>query len=276
MGHALVLKEVRELRQKIPGMGVIKLHYLLHDFFTDHSIKMGRDKMYRLLGDYDLLIRRTHRRKPITTNSNHPFYKYKNLIKELSVTRINQLWVSDITYMRVGNGFCYLSLITDAFSRKIVGYHLAADLKTQGPLKALKMALNNYDPTTGLSLIHHSDRGLQYCCGQYIDCLNKHSVTISMTQNGDPYENALAERMNGILKYDFELAKSFQSLGELRPLVQTAIAYYNNVRPHLSLKMATPQAVHLGHKAVKTGGDELPLRVKASFYGTPAKPNKNS
>lgn len=276
MGHSLVLKEVAGLRQKVPGMGVIKLHYLMRDFFIDHNIKMGRDKMYRLLGDYDLLIRRRSGRKPITTNSNHPFYKYKNLTEHLSVTRINQLWVSDITYMRVATGFCYLSLITDAFSRKIVGYHLASDLKTQGPLRALKMALDSYDHTCGQPLVHHSDRGLQYCCQQYVDILHKHRILISMTQNGDPYQNALAERMNGILKYDFELSKPFHSLKELTPLVHKAIVNYNNLRPHLSLKMATPQAVHEGQKAVKTGENDPPLGVKACFYGASETTNKKT
>lgn len=244
LGHAVVLNEVVGLREKIPGMGVIKLHHLLGPQLRDHGIKMGRDKLYELLGDYDLLIRKPHRRQPITTNSNHPFYKYKNLVSQMIVTKINQLWVSDITYMKVNSKFCYLSLITDAFSRKIVGYHLAANLKAEGPLKALKMALSTYDPNEVGSLIHHSDRGLQYCCGEYIRTLGEYDIQVSMTQNGDPYENALAERMNGILKYDFNLNKTFKSLEELRGRVDLAVGYYNNLRPHLSLKMLTPELVH--------------------------------
>lgn len=235
------------VREKIPSLGVIKLHWVLGDTLRDHGIKMGRDKLYRLLGDYGLLITKRSRRRPITTNSNHPFYKYKNLVKEMTLIRPNQLWVSDITYLKVSGQFCYLSLITDAFSRKIVGYHLAVNLKTDGPLKALKMALSTYRPgTEGQRLIHHSDRGLQYCCGDYIKTLNSHDIQISMTQNGDPYENALAERMNGILKYDFNLRKTFKTQEGLRLAVDRAVGYYNSLRPHLSLKMSTPDRVHSG------------------------------
>ncbi|GAC1598859.1 MAG: hypothetical protein NVS3B19_20940 [Ginsengibacter sp.] len=242
----MVLKEVAGVREKIPRLGVIKLHWVLGDTLRDHGIKMGRDKMYRLLGDYGLLIPKRSRRHPITTNSNHPFYKYKNLIKEMTLIRPNQLWVSDITYLKVSGQFCYLSLITDAFSRKIVGYHVAPNLKTEGPLRALKMALSSYGNDDQQSLIHHSDRGLQYCCGEYIKTLSSHQIQISMTQNGDPYENALAERMNGILKYDFNLRKTFKTIEGLRLAVDDAVGYYNSLRPHLSLKMSTPDAVHSG------------------------------
>lgn len=239
-----MLQEVSSLRQKIPGIGTIKLHYLLAGQLKEHGIKMGRDKMYELLGDYGMLIARRAARKPITTNSNHPFYKYKNMAKEMTLTRANQLWVSDITYLRVNSSFCYLSLITDAFSRKIVGYHLAANLKTEGPLAALTMALRNYHPQNNSSVVHHSDRGLQYCCGEYIRTLSDHNVQVSMSQNGDPYENPLAERMNCTLKYDFNLHKTFKSIAELSSTVDEAVFNYNNLRPHLSLKMLTPQAVH--------------------------------
>lgn len=235
------------IREKIPRLGAVKLHWILGDTLREHGIKMGRDKLYKLLGDYGLLITKKVRRHPITTNSNHPFYKYKNLIKEMTLRGPNQLWVSDITYLKVSGQFCYLSLVTDAFSRKIVGYHVAPNLKTEGPLKALQMALSTYHPAPdGAGLIHHSDRGLQYCCGDYIKTLSDHHIQISMTQNGDPYENALAERMNGILKYDFNLRKNFKTIEALTPAVEQAIGYYNSLRPHLSLKMSTPDAVHSG------------------------------
>jgi putative transposase len=244
LGNAVVLTEVGLIRQKVPRLGTGKLHFLLKDSLKEHGIKMGRDKMYKLLADYNMLIGNRRTRKPITTNSNHPFYRYRNLIKEMKVTRINQLWVSDITYLRVNNTFLYLSLVTDAFSRKIVGHYLSTDLKTEGPLAALQMALKGYLPHDHKWLIHHSDRGIQYCCGQYTRTLMDHNIQISMTQNGDPYENPLAERMNGILKNDFELYKTFRTMEELRLHVNRAVENYNNFRPHLSLNMKTPQAVH--------------------------------
>ena len=244
LGNAVVLREVALVRNKVPRLGTDKLHFLLGNQFREHGIKIGRDKLYKLLGDYNMLIGNRRTRKPITTNSNHPFYKYRNLTKEMKITRINQLWVSDITYLRVSNTFLYLSLITDAFSRKIVGYHLASNLKAEGPLSALKMALKSYTPYGDQWLIHHSDRGVQYCCGEYTKTLKDHNIKISMTQNGDPYENALAERINGILKNDFNLYKTFKSIEELRLHLDDAIENYNTFRPHLSLKMLTPQEVH--------------------------------
>lgn len=244
MQQAIVLKLVEQIREKMPRLGVIKLYYLLQKPLEEHGIKMGRDKLYDLLNYYGLLIRKKRRRKPITTDSDHPFYKYKNLIKGMQINRPDLVWVSDITYIRLTHGFCYLSLITDAFSRRIVGYFLNKDLGREGTMNALRMALSGSTRKRSSMLIHHSDRGLQYCCGEYIALLNHHNIGISMTQNGDPYENAIAERVNGILKDEFNLANTFKSMQETQLLLDQAIKNYNEQRPHFSLNLLTPNQVH--------------------------------
>ena len=244
MQQAIVLKLVEQIREKIPGIGVIKLYHMLREPMEAHGIKMGRDKLYDLLSYFGLLIRKKRRRQPITTDSNHPFYKYKNLIKSMPITRPNLVWVSDITYIRLIHGFCYLNLITDAFSRKIVGYFLNKNLSSEGTIIALRMALSECKRNSTTMLIHHSDRGLQYCCKEYIKILNDHHVGISMTQNGDPYENAIAERVNGILKHQFNLGNTFKSMNEVQLTLDQAIKNYNELRPHLSLNLLTPVQVH--------------------------------
>lgn len=250
MEQAIILKLVQEIRMNMPRIGTIKLYHLLQQSMKEHEIKMGRDKLYDLLGHFGLLIRRKRRRKPLTTDSDHPFFKYKNLIKGLQIIRPNQVWVCDITYVRLSNGFCYLSLVTDAFSRRIVGYRLKADLASEGTIYALRMAITGCTRKRSDMLIHHSDRGLQYCCREYIELLNHHNIGISMTQNGDPYENAMAERVNGILKDEFGLCGTFKSLQEAQVAVDHAIRFYNDKRPHFALKLKTPAQVHA---ALETG-----------------------
>ena len=242
--QAIVLKLVEDIRSKMPRIGTIKLYSMLQLPMEEHGIKMGRDKLYDLLSYYGLLIRRKRRRKAITTDSNHPFYRYDNLVKHLQVSRPNQVWVSDITYIRLSRGFCYLNLVTDACSRKIVGHCLYKDLSSEGTLKALQMALQHNPRHRQEQLIHHSDRGIQYCCGEYIKLLTSHHIAISMTKNGDPYENALAERVNGILKEEFKLNHTYPSLQSAQQAVSQAIKYYNELRPHLSLQLKTPVQVH--------------------------------
>ena len=244
MQQEIILKLVEEIRSKMPRIGVIKLYHLLQRPMAQHGIKMGRDKLYDLMNYYGLLIRRKPRRRPITTDSNHPFFKYKNLIKEIQVHRPNLIWVSDITYIRLVSGFCYLSLVTDVFSRKIVGYFLNKDLGSYGTIKALKMAVTNCNRKPNDLLIHHSDRGLQYCCAEYIALLSHHRISISMTQNGDPYENAIAERVNGILKEEFNLGNTFKSMQEAQATLDHAIENYNDQRPHFSLNLLTPKQVY--------------------------------
>ena len=172
----------------------------MQDFLTSHSFQIGRDAMFDLLADRGLLITKRKRRGFITTLSKHRFKKYPNIISNFIPVAPNQLWVCDITYIHLTNGFAYLSLITDAYSRKIVGFFLSRDLSTQGPLNALKMALAGNPDRNGL--IHHSDRGVQYCCDAYVKLLQDKKIKISMTENGDPLENAIAERVNGILKQE--------------------------------------------------------------------------
>ena len=228
----------------MPRLGVIKLYHLLQKPLAAHGIKMGRDKLYDLLNYYGLLIRKKRRRTPITTDSGHPFYKYRNMVKDLKIDHADHVWVSDITYIRLTHGFCYLSLVTDAFSRRIVGYYLNKDLGSQGTINALRMALSGSVRKKSSLLIHHSDRGLQYCCAEYVGLLTDHCIDISMTQNGDPYENALAERVNGILKDEFNLGNTFKSIQDAQLTLDEAIRNYNELRPHFSLNLLTPNEVY--------------------------------
>ena len=227
----------------MPRIGTRKLYHMLTDTLQEHKIKIGRDKLFDLLEEYGLLVRRRKRKRVSTTDSNHPFRKYPNLIRELQVIGPNQLWVSDITYIRLIDEFCYLSLVTDAYSRKIVGYCLYPTLQKEGPVAALKMALSSLPDTTD-SLIHHSDRGKQYCCDAYINMLTERKVAISMTEKGDPYENALAERVNRTLKEEFLLDKGFGSFELALAAVSKAINTYNTLRPHDSCNRLTPDQAH--------------------------------
>ena len=228
----------------MPRIGTRKLHYMLTETLQKHNISIGRDKLFDLLEDYGLLVRRRKRKRINTTDSNHPFRKYPNLIRELQVLRPNHLWVSDITYISLADCFCYLSLVTDAYSRKIIGYCLHPNLKKEGPLHALRIALDSLPGKPQTTLIHHSDRGLQYCCGDYITLLENNTVAISMTEKGDPYENAIAERVNGILKNEFALDKDFDSFNQAKAAVENAINIYNQLRPHASCNYLTPDQAH--------------------------------
>lgn len=241
LSDTIVLKLVEEIRRELPRAGVPKLHYLLQPSLHAHNIKLGRDALYDLLGKYGYLIR-YRRRKPYTTDSNHPFKKYPNLIRELLLTNPGRLWVSDITYIRLSQGFCYLSIITDAYSRKIVGYCLYPTLHSQGVINALLMATKH--SKRGEALIHHSDRGVQYCCSDYVQLLEHYNIRISMTEKGDPYENAIAERVNGILKGEFALSNTFSSFQEAEQAVQQSIEKYNHIRPHASCNYLTPVVAH--------------------------------
>ncbi len=243
-----ILEQVVKLREQLPGVGTGKLHHLLTNFLTEHHLKLGRDKLYDLLREHHLL-RYKRRKRAKTTNSQHPFYKYGNLVKELSVTRPNQLWVSDITYIRTENDFSYLSLITDAYSHKIVGWALDTTLQTKGPLTALHMAVKTL-PKGKESLIHHSDRGLQYCCKDYIQVLCSNEIRISMTQQGDPGENAIAERVNRTIKEEFN-CRAFFTFEQAKVNLAKTIQAYNNLRPHASCDYLTPNQVHLKEGRLK-------------------------
>ena len=241
--HEVVLKTVREFRKDQPKVGVRKLCLHLVEPLLRHGIGIGRDALFDLLRGRDMLIRR-RKRKHITTDSNHPYRKYPNLIKEFIPLKANELWVSDITYIDTKEGFMYLSLITDAYSHKIVGWHLGETLETKGSMLALNMALAQR--TKKHPLIHHSDRGVQYCSYDYTNLLNhpKNQIKISMTENGDPYENAMAERVNGILKDEF-LPALLDSKQHAKELIMQSTKTYNEVRLHTSINFMTPQQAHL-------------------------------
>jgi len=232
---------VKEIRKNMPRAGGGQMMPLLQPVLKEHGIKMGRDKLYELLGRHGLLLR-YRRRRPYTTDSNHPYRKYPNLIRDLILTGASQLWVSDITYIRLVKGFCYLSIVTDAYSRKIVGYQVHPTLASEGPMKALLTAISTLKQRS--KLIHHSDRGVQYCCGEYVGMLKGHNIQISMTENGDPYENAIAERVNGILKGEFGLEKTFATIEQANEATAKAVDVYNHLRPHASCDYLTPAVAH--------------------------------
>lgn len=240
VGAELVLQEVVRLREQQRRIGVRKLHYLTASFTREHGIEMGRDAMYDLLREHSMLIRRRRRKGPRTTFSAFWKQKYPNLAKDFEPMVSNQLWVSDITYIRVKEGFAYLSLVTDAYSRKIVGFYLNGDLTAKGPAAALRMALRNNPERE--NLIHHSDRGLQYYSREYMKLIGTR-IRISMTEKSDPLENAIAERVNGILKQEL-LAKSYSSFTEATRQIAQAVSIYNHLRPHLSIDMLTPAEAH--------------------------------
>ena len=203
---------------------------------------MGRDKFFELLREGSLLVKR--RRKYVsTTDSYHRFRVYRNLLKDRCLTKAHQGWVSDITYIRTGKDFSYLFLITDAYSRKIVGWNLSESLKIGGAVKALKMAIRQCPRPQ--SLVHHSDRGIQYCSKAYVGLLKRSKIKISMTQENHCYENAMAERMNGILKQEYGLDETFLTINSAGRAVKEAILSYNMDRPHWSLNMATPEQIHV-------------------------------
>lgn len=238
----LILEEIKQIRIDHPRMGARKLYHLLQDFLKKHSIKIGRDKLFKLLGVNNLLIK-ARKKRVKTTHSYHWFRKYPNLIEEFSPTTINQLWVSDITYWKISTGFIYISLITDAYSHKIVGYHLAESLEAVHSLEALKQAVKTLKNTV-YNLIHHSDRGIQYCSHIYVKLLQDYQIQISMTQEGDPRENAIAERVNGILKEEYLLEYQVDNFQEAAKLLDRVIKLYNEQRPHLSIGNLTPNEVH--------------------------------
>lgn len=242
-GHSLlVLDLVLALRREIPGLGTRKLYLLLQQPLAASGIKIGRDKLHQLLQTHNLILRQK-RSVPKTTNSAHSLRKYPNLLVDIELTAPRQAWVCDITYLCIGLGFGYLSLLTDAYSKLIVGYCLHPLLTVEGSLKALEMALQR-DPPTATPLIHHSDRGSQYCSFAYIQQLRQAGIAISMTQNGDPYENAIAERVNGILKTDFRLNRVFTTFDEAARAVEQSVRNYNHLRPHMSCGYLTPAAAH--------------------------------
>jgi transposase InsO family protein len=209
---------------------------------------MGRDALFNLLSANSMLVKKRKRRIK-TTQSFHWLRKYPNLIREFVPTAPNQLWVSDITYWKINNKYVYISFITDAFSHKIVGYHVADTLESVETKQALKMALPGLfeSPESHFQLIHHSDRGVQYCSHEYVKLLKKNNIQISMTENGDPLENAVAERINGIIKDEYLQDYTVRNLKQSKRVLTTAVKLYNEDRPHNSIGNHYPNEIHKGN-----------------------------
>ena len=224
----------------MPRLGTRKLYYLLKSRFEERGIKIGRDAFFDYLRSENMLIK-PKRSYIKTTNSKHWMKKYPNLLKDIKPVMPEQVFVSDITFIKSREKTHYLSLVTDAYSRKIMGYKLSDDMSTENIVQALKMAIKQR--ITNSPSIHHSDRGLQYCSSVYQLVLKNNKITPSMTEGYDCYQNALAERINGILKQEFFLYPC-KNAKELQKLIEESVDVYNNKRPHLSLNMKTPNIVH--------------------------------
>lgn len=241
MDEELVVELVKEQRRWHPRMGTRKLLRKIGPQLDATGIRLGRDRLFEILRRQDLLIPKK-RRKGLSTNSLHRFHKYLNRLKEADITGVHQAWVSDLTYIRSEEGWLYLSLVTDDFSRRIVGWEASDGLETEGCLSSLEQALGQLPE--GSRPIHHSDRGIQYCCDAYTKRLQDQGVRISMTEENHCYENAKAERVNGILKQEYGLGIRFRTKAQARQAIKQAIWLYNEARPHLSLDYQTPAEVH--------------------------------
>ena len=262
--QSLILEEVKHIRESHKRMGVRKLYELLRPFMQENRIKMGRDALFDLLSSYGILVR-TRKRNIKTTFSNHWMRKYPNLIIDFVPSKPNELWVSDISHWKIGNNLFFLHLITDAYSRKIVGYQVSVSLLGSETIKALKMALRELRNSfqSHFQLIHHSDRGSQYCANAYVNLLKKKQIRISMTQNGDPLENAIAERINGIIKEEYLLNYQCDNVKDAEKLLAKAVSLYNNERPHNSIGNFTPQFVHSQYHQIS---DEKIKRLWKNYY----------
>jgi putative transposase len=237
-----VVELVKEKRKRHKHKGGKKTHKELRPEFTQAGIKCGRDKFFDILRQENLLVK--YRKRFVkTTQSKHMFYKYPNLIKDMDINRAEQAFVSDITYIRTKQGFMYLFLITDAYSKQIMGWDLSDNMKTINAIKALKMAIKDRQYPER-NLIHHSDRGFQYCNPSYIKVLVDNEIGISMTTKYDPYENAVAERVNGILKTEYEIGDGFVGQKDAKREIKHAIWLYNTDRPHMSCHGLTPELAH--------------------------------
>lgn len=237
----ILLTLIQPIRQLMPRIGGRKLFHMLQKDLSANRIKFGRDRFFRWLNQNDLLVS-PKKSYASTTQSHHRFWVYDNLTEAINLVKPNQLWVSDITYLRTVEGFCYLALITDAYSRKIVGFDVSDSLELVGCMRALRSALQTASDLSQLT--HHSDRGIQYCSGKYIEMLQAKGIKISMAAKGNCYENALAERVNGILKGEFNLDTKFKTKQQAIEAVKQSIYIYNMHRPHWALNLSTPDRVH--------------------------------
>lgn len=249
MKNEVVLQKVAEIREEMPQTGTRKLCEYLRPVLPEMEIKMGRDALYDLLRNKGQLIRKT-KRFHITTDSNHFYYTSPNRIKEMEITHAEQVFVADITYIKTDQCHAYLALVTDAYSKKIMGWSLQDNMKVNLVKEALTMAHKN-TIFKHQTIIHHSDRGIQYCCPDYTEFAHKKGFVMSTTQKYDPYENAIAERINGILKYEFGLRKTLPSVDVAKKMMKQAAQIYNNKRLHWSLDLKTPQHVHTNYNKQK-------------------------
>ena len=240
VNEKFILEQIDAIRKHQPRCGGRKLFIMLQPFFKEHNISIGRDKFFDVLKRNRLLVRRT-KRSVHTTDSKHHFYRYPNLVKGFTPLKAHELWVADITYIPLKERFAYLFLITDAYSRKIVGFHISDDMKVNSAVVALKKALAQKPPET--IVIHHSDRGIQYCSTEYVNLLQHHHAMISMTNNGDPLENAIAERINGILKTEL-ISSYYNDIDAAVIHITRCITIYNYRRRHSSLNWQIPAEVH--------------------------------
>jgi putative transposase len=240
VNEKFILEQIDAIRKHQPRCGGRKLFIMLQPFFKEHNISIGRDKFFDVLKRNKLLVRRT-KRSIHTTDSKHHFYRYPNLVKGFTPLKAHELWVADITYIPLKERFAYLFLITDAYSRKIVGFHVSDDMKVNSAVVALKKALAQKPRET--IVIHHSDRGIQYCSTEYVNLLQQHNAMISMTNNGDPLENAIAERINGILKTEL-ISSYYNDIDAAVIHITRCITIYNYRRRHSSLNWQIPAEVH--------------------------------
>lgn len=247
----LVIQQVKNIRKNHRKIGTRKLYEMIQPYLLEHQIKMGRDALFNTLSANHLLVRKRKRRIQ-TTNSHHWLRMYPNLIRAFVPTAPNQLWVSDITYWKINKEkHVYISFITDAYSHKIVGYQVAETLEAIESIKALQMTLSALGAENHLNLIHHSDRGIQYCSHAYVKLLQDYNIKISMTENGDPLENAIAERVNGIIKGEYLENYEVENINRAKKLLKAVVDLYNNERPHMSIGNLTPNKIHLATKQIK-------------------------
>jgi putative transposase len=229
-------------RKQLPRLGTRKVYHLIQSELQQYGLSCGRDKLFRLMKQWELLIK-PRRRYIQTTMSKHWLRKWPNIFKGKTATHPDEYWVSDITYIKTNEGNSYLNMITDVYSRKIVGYAIDNNMEAENMVKALRMAAKQKEHLLQ-STIHHSDRGMQYCSKEYRQATNENNIQLSMTENGDPYENALAERMNRTIKEEFGIDRTLKTRLQAEQLVKESIFLYNNKRPHLALNMKTPEEVY--------------------------------
>ena len=256
-----VLEFVKRVREKYPGIGGEKLWLMYRDEFGNTPAAVGRDFFCSILSKYNLTVRKRFR-APRTTDSSHYLPQYPDLTKTLLPDHPNQLWVSDITYITMclpaaNYLFCYLSLVTDAYTKEIIGYCVGDTLGSCYTVEALEMAIRHSGVKEAKGVIHHSDRGVQYASSEYIALLRRNGMLPSMTENGNPKDNAIAERVNGIIKNELLYGMSFRSIEEVKKAIDTAVHFYNNERPHMSLDMLTP---------VQAGQMQGPIKKKWISY----------